>query len=42
MKKTFETPEITILDMQAEDIITTSLVLESLDSDQLSHWHRLR
>ena len=42
MKKTFETPEITVLYTQSEDIITTSLVLEALDSDQLSHWHRLR
>ena len=44
MKKIFEAPEITIMTLQAEDVLTTSADLSKLaklDGDQMTDWHRL-
>ena len=44
MKKVFEAPEISVIGLQAEDVLTLSVDLADLarlDEDQMIDWHRL-
>ena len=40
MKKYFEAPQMTVIPVACEDVISTSVDLASFDDDQMLHWHR--